>query len=209
MYFAIIIAVFSFISVATSAVLPRGTGPPGHQVTIDGIAFAGSGCPAGSVAGQISSDQTTLTLLYDSFVAQAGAGVPASSYRKNCQMNVKIKYPSGWQFSIFKADYRGYAQIPEGDTGTCKATYYFSGDSRQISTTTIIKGPYEDNYIKTDQLSVETTVWSPCGVEGLLNINSEVRLSPPDATKNALLTVDSTDLKFTQIHYFQWQTCTT
>lgn len=55
--------------------------------------------------------------------------------------------------------------------------------------TTIIKGPYDDNYLKTDELDVQTTVWSPCGQEGLLNINSEVRLSPPDATKSALLTV--------------------
>lgn len=57
--------------------------------------------------------------------------------------------------------------------------------------TTTIKGPYDDNYIKTDELSVQTTVWSPCGQEGLLNINSEVRLSPPDATQSALLTVSS------------------
>ncbi|KAK3897752.1 hypothetical protein C8A05DRAFT_19540 [Staphylotrichum tortipilum] len=190
-------------------------GPSGHEVQITGLAFAGSGCPAGSVSGQLSSDLTTLTLLYANFVAQAGNNISPSNYRKNCQLNVKLKYPSGWQFSVFKADYRGYAQIPSGDTGTCKATYYFSGDSRQvwlfalahISSTMIIKGPFDDNYLKTDQFGVESTVWSPCGVEGLLNINSEVRLSPQDAVKPALLTVDSTDLRFKQIHYLQWQTC--
>ncbi|KAK0708653.1 hypothetical protein B0H67DRAFT_557082 [Lasiosphaeris hirsuta] len=182
-------------------------GPSGHDVEITGIAFAGSGCPAGSVSGQLSTDLTTLTLLYTSFVAQAGKNIAASNYRKNCQLNVKLRYPSGWQFSVFKADYRGYAQIPSGDTGVCKATYYFSGESRQISSTLTIKGPYDDNYIKTDQFGVESTVWSPCGIEGLLNINSEVRLSPQDSNKAALLTVDSTDLKFKQIHYLQWQTC--
>ncbi|KAK4214625.1 hypothetical protein QBC37DRAFT_440073 [Rhypophila decipiens] len=182
-------------------------GPSGNEVQITGIAFAGSGCPAGSVSGQLSSDLTAITLLYASFVAQAGKGLSASDYRKNCQLNVKLKYPQGWQFSIFKADYRGYAQIPKGDTGTCKATYYFTGDSKQISSTLVLKGPFDDNYLKTDQFGVESTVWSPCGVEGLLNINSEVRLSPADSTRNALLTVDSTDLKFTQVHYLQWQKC--
>jgi hypothetical protein len=54
-----------------------------------------------------------------------------------------------------------------------------------------ITGPYDDNYIKTDQFGVESTVWSPCGLEGLLNINSEVRLSPMDAVKPALMTVRS------------------
>ena len=52
-----------------------------------------------------------------------------------------------------------------------------------------IRGPYDDNYIKTDEFGVESTVWSPCGLEGLLNINSEVRLTPMDAVKPALLTV--------------------
>ncbi|KAK0615179.1 hypothetical protein B0T17DRAFT_592954 [Bombardia bombarda] len=181
--------------------------PPENQVQIVGLAFAGSGCPAGSVSGQLSSDLTTLTLLYASFVAQAGKNIPASEYRKNCQLNVKLKYPGGWQFSVFKADYRGYAQLPVGDTGTCKATYYFSGDSKQISSTLTLKGPYDDNYLKTDQFGIETTVWSPCGIEGLLNINSEVRLSPPDQTKSALLTVDSTDLKFVQKLFFNWEKC--
>ncbi|KAK3395177.1 hypothetical protein B0H63DRAFT_64804 [Podospora didyma] len=182
-------------------------GPSGHEVEIVGIAFAGSGCPAGSVSGQLSSDLTTLTLLYTSFIAQSGKDIPATNYRKNCQLNVKLHYPSGWQFSVFKADYRGYAYLPKGDTGTCKATYYFSGDSRQVSSTMTIKGPYDDNYIKTDQFGTESTVWSPCGVEGLLNINSEVRITPFDSGHLALLTVDSTDLKFKQIHYLQWQTC--
>lgn len=112
-----------------------GSTPSGHEVTISGISFAGSGCPAGTVAGQLSNDLTTVTLLYDSFVAQAGKGITPSEYRKNCQLNVKLLYPQGWQFSIFKADYRGYAYIPEGATGTCKATYYFSGQSAQVSST--------------------------------------------------------------------------
>jgi hypothetical protein len=186
--------------------VPPGS-PSGHEVTIEGISFAGTGCPAGSVAGQLSSDLTTVTLLYDRFVAQAGAGIPASEYRKNCGLNVKIKYPSGWQFSVFKADYRGYAYIPKGATGTCKATYYFSGQSKQTSSTLTLKGLFDDNYLKTDEFGVESTVWSPCGQEGLLNINSEVRLAPFDSNTAALLTVDSTDLKFTQVHYLQWQQC--
>ena len=128
-----ITALFSGLAAATPIIVqPLADGPSGTEVQIMGLAFAGSGCPANTVSGQLSSDLTTLTLLYAEFVAQAGANISPSNYRKNCQLNVKIKYPSGWQFSVFKADYRGYAQIPAGDTGTCKATYYFSGDSRQV-----------------------------------------------------------------------------
>ncbi|KXX81419.1 hypothetical protein MMYC01_202670 [Madurella mycetomatis] len=136
MKFLNILALFSGLAAARPALVDEpAEGPSGHEVQITGLAFAGSGCPAGTVSGQLSTDLTTLTLLYAEFVAQAGNGISPSNYRKNCQLNVKIRYPQGWQFSVFKADYRGYAQIPDGDTGTCKATYYFSGDSRQASCT--------------------------------------------------------------------------
>jgi len=181
--------------------------PSGHEVQITGIVFAGSGCEAGSVSGQLSTDLTTITLLYTKFNAESGKNKGSSDQRKNCQLNVKLKYPQGWQFSVFKADYRGYASLGKGETGTCKATYYFSGDSKQISSTLTIKGPFDDNYIKTDQFGVESTVWSPCGLEGLLNINSEVRVTATTSFQN-LLTVDSTDLSFKQIHYLQWTKCT-
>jgi hypothetical protein len=180
---------------------------PATGVQITGVSYAGSGCNAGTVASVLSSDLSTLTLLYDSFVAQAGEGLNPAAYRKNCQLNVGLKYPQGWQYSVFKVDYRGYAYLQKGDKGVCKATYYFSGFSNQISSTLTLNGPYDDNYLKTDQFGIETTVWSPCGQEGFLNVNSEVRLTPIDNKKTALLTVDSTDLKFSQVHYLQWQKC--
>jgi hypothetical protein len=204
-----VLALFVSVAAAAPAIEERdgGDSPSGHEVEIHGIAFAGSGCPAGSVSSQLSSDLTTLTLLYDSFYAEAGKDIPPSQRRKNCALNVKLRYPQGWQFSVFKADYRGFASIPEGVTGTCKATYHFSGDSLHMSRTMSIKGPYDDNYIKTDKFGVESLVWSRCGVESMLNINSEVRLTPFGSKKDALLTVDSADLKFKQIHYLQWKKC--
>ncbi|KAL2204116.1 hypothetical protein CC79DRAFT_1372129 [Sarocladium strictum] len=184
---------------------PGETPPSGVQIT--GVSYAGSGCNAGTVASILSQDLSTLTLLYDSFVAQAGEGLNPTEYRKNCQLNVGLKYPQGWQYSVFKVDYRGYAYLQKGDKGVCKATYYFSGVTQQVSSALTLTGPYDDNYLKTDQFGVETTVWSPCGQNGYLNVNSEVRLTPIDTKKTALLTVDSTDLKFSQIHYLQWQKC--
>ncbi|KAF7533485.1 hypothetical protein G7054_g7040 [Neopestalotiopsis clavispora] len=189
----------------SSASTPTSTAPAG--VTIKGISYAGSGCNAGSVAGAISSDAQTITVLYDSFIAQAGPGITPAEARKNCQLNVQVELPQGWQFSVFKADYRGYAFLQDGDKGVIKATYYFSGDSTQISSELDLAGAYDDNYLKTDEFGIESTVWSPCGEEGLLNVNSEVRVTPLTTTNTALLTVDSTDLSFETVHYLQWQTC--
>ncbi|EMR67605.1 putative secreted protein [Eutypa lata UCREL1] len=143
----------------------------------------------------------------DAFIAETGPGLTASSARKNCQLSVGITYPGGWQFSIFKADYRGYANLPIGHRGVARAAYYFSGQTQQIESNTNIVGPIDNNYIKTDTFGLESTVWSPCGYDGILNINSEVRIAPLTSPNPSLMTFDSADLKFTQVHYLVWQRC--
>jgi hypothetical protein len=131
-------------STTTSAGATPTIAPP-SGVTIKGISYAGSGCAAGTVAGALSSDLTTITLLYGSFIAQAGPGLPPTDARSNCQLNVQLELPQGWQFSVFKADYRGYAFIEAGDSGVVKATYYFSGDSTQVcDSPVLLHNPKED-----------------------------------------------------------------
>ena len=125
-----VIVLFASIAVAAPALTER-DGPSGHEVEIGDFTYGGPGCPARSVAHMLSTDLTTLTLIFDDFIAQAGKGIEPKERRKNCQLNFKLHYPQGWQFSIFKADYRGHATLPKGTTGTCKATYYFSGSSQQ------------------------------------------------------------------------------
>jgi Domain of unknown function (DUF4360) len=44
-----------------------------------------------------------------------------------------ITYPSGFQYSVFSADYRDYATIDKGVTGALKSTYYFSSQTAQVS----------------------------------------------------------------------------
>jgi hypothetical protein len=65
----------------------------------------------------------------------------------------------------------------------------------------------EGNYLKHDEVDAGSTVWSPCGAQGMLNIKSEVRLVPMSATGLNLLTVDTVDAKFSQKYYVQWQKC--
>lgn len=66
----------------------------------------------------------------------------------------------------------------------------------------------EGNYLKHDEVDAGSTVWSPCGEQGMLNIKSEVRIIPMSATGLNLLTVDTVDAKFAQKYFVQWQKCT-
>jgi len=102
------------------------------QVTIRGVSYGGTGCPQGSMSSQISSDRTIVTLIFDSYIASIGPGISVTEQRKNCQLNVDINYPGGFQYSVLSADYRGYSSIQKGVSGTLKSTYYFSGQTAQV-----------------------------------------------------------------------------
>ncbi|KAJ3345298.1 hypothetical protein HDU91_007394, partial [Kappamyces sp. JEL0680] len=83
----------------------NGNTPDPSTVYVNGITYGGSGCPAGSVATAFSADRTIFTMIYDSFIASSGTGVPVTESRKNCQVNVDMHYPQGWSYAIVSVDY--------------------------------------------------------------------------------------------------------
>ena len=80
-------------------------------------------------------------MIFDSYIASLGPGIAVTENRKNCQLNLDVKYPAGFQYSIFSADYRGYAKLDAGVTGVQKSTYYFSGQTDQVSCLYISPAP--------------------------------------------------------------------
>ncbi|KAK5659757.1 hypothetical protein OQA88_968 [Cercophora sp. LCS_1] len=167
--------------------------PVPAEIHLAGVIYAGSGCPAGSMNWTIASDPAGITMNYTTFTATTGKNIPATEYRKNCQLNVKLKYSSGWQWTVAETDYRGNASIPEGVVGTAKSTYYFSGAEDQMEYSMNIKGPYEGEFLKKDQIDMASSVWSRCGSEALFNINTQVRFLPSNLTETATLSLKSLD----------------
>ncbi|KAJ3271236.1 hypothetical protein HDV01_006969, partial [Terramyces sp. JEL0728] len=178
-------------------------GPDPSQVHIKSISYAGTGCPAGSIAQILSDDATTFTLLMSSFVASSGPGTTITDTRKNCQININLNYPQGFSYSIDSVDYRGYVQVPAGIKATQKATYYISGQTQQVSSQTVFSTATDQDYHSHDEIDVAAYVWSPCGAVLPGNINTQVRLelSNPANTNITLantpaqITVDSIDGK--------------
>jgi len=181
--------------------------PNPNDVFIETFTYGGSGCPAGSVANATDATKQVLTLLFDDYVAEIGPGSQPSDTRKNCAINLDVHYPNGWQYSLFSVDYRGFVNLDKGITGQQVATYYFSGEQAQSSLTTTFKGPEVKDYLITDKFLVESIVWSPCGANLPLNINSQIRLLSSDKKASGLFTTDSADLKFAQIFHLQWRQC--
>jgi len=177
-------------------------------VQITGLTYGGTGCPANSIGSAISEDRTILTLIMSDYVASIGPGIAITESRKNCQLNLGLEYPGGFQYSILSAQYRGYADLDKGISGTQKSTYYFSGQAAQSSTGTTWKGPYVNDYELDDEANSTSIVWSPCGESAMLNINSQLALTSSNSSASGFLTTDSIDTSFVQQVYIQWQACT-
>ena len=177
-------------------------------VTIEDVQYNGSGCPIGSVAENISEDKLAFTLAFSEYVAEAGPGIPISASRKNCQIIVSMKYPQGWSWSVVSFDYRGYAFLDRNIEGTQKVSYYFQGGSDDISLESTLDGPYDDDYHFRDEFDVLSLVWSPCGLERALNLNTQVRINNRRNRRGeGFMTLDSLDGAVVHRYGIQWRRC--
>jgi len=181
--------------------------PDPTQVYINAITYGGTGCPQGTVGSYISADRQTFTLIFDEYVASIGPGVAVAQNRKNCQLNLDLRYPGGFQYSIFNTVYRGYVGLDAGVNGLQSTNFYFSGQVAQSTTSTSFKGPIDGNYEAVDSVNLVSTIWSPCGAQSALNLNSQVRLTSSNSAASGLITDDSIDGKITFVVGVQWQKC--
>lgn len=176
-----------------------------QEIKVRNISYGGSGCPQGTVSKSISNDRSVFTIIYDQFVASIGKDSPITDSRKNCQLNLDLEIPKGWRFSILGSDYRGYAQLDRGVSGSHLTTYYFAGNSQQVTTKADFQGPVAKDYIIHDNTGLLT--WSPCGGQFNLNANSQVRLVSSTSNGSGQLTNDSTDGKFSCSLRLGWSRC--
>jgi hypothetical protein len=194
---------------STLSAHPLGFPPPG-QITITIVTVNGSGCPAGSAAVAVSPDNTAFTVTYSDYLAQVGVGAKPTDRYRNCQLDLSVHVPQGFTYAIASADYRGFASLATGATGTERANYYFQCDPQTASSSHPFNGPYEDNWEGVDSVPIAALVFAPCGVERNLNVNTQILVNPGTSntsTTNSFMTMDSTDGSVNTIYQFAWEQC--
>lgn len=194
--------------VSLAPVVRAQTAPPASQVTIRSLEWAGSGCPPGSVEGSVASDAKAFSLLFSQYQASVGPGIPIGESRKNCNLLLRLKFPQGWSFTILNVDYRGYASLDNRVRGTQRSGYFFEGQFPSGALRSDLVGPFDDNYEVRDRLGLDTVVWSPCGVDRALNINTEVRVNNRSNPRGSgLITTDNITGELTHVYGLQWRRC--
>jgi hypothetical protein len=189
---------------------PSGVDPA--LIKIEGVTWSGNGCPQDTVSTSISLDRTVVTFGFDAFQTYIGPGVPFNERTKNCQLHLNLRYPGGFQFAILETTYHGYAILEKGTKGDFFSTYYFSQDAAATTTTRVsIEGggvwQAGQVYTKQDQIPTASIIWSPCGANGILNINNRIGLTATNTSAFGSITDDDATVALTQQLNMQWRPC--
>jgi hypothetical protein len=142
----------------------------------------------------VANDRTSFTLIFDSFVASSGSGVPVTESRKNCQLNLNIHVPAGMGLADATFDYRGYVQLPAGVSAEEGSAYNLDGNPIDDASSSFT-GPVTRDYLSRDSLALDLS--TSCEERVVtVNIDHEVRLQGTPASQ-AQITNDSLDGKIT------------
>ena len=169
--------------------------------------YAGSGCPAGSASVTLSPDETELSILFDSYIAEAGETTGRPLDRKACNITLPVQVPQGYSVAIFKVDYRGFNAISRGDASTTFRAEYFWAGTRGPVVSRTFRGPMVEDYTMTNELITAALVWSDCGDSLNLRANTSITASAGRSNQQTMITVDSADVSAGLIYQLQWRRC--
>ncbi len=176
------------------------------KLVLGAPAYGGNGCPAGSASVTVSPDQSALSILFDSYIAEAGNTTGRMVDRKSCNIAIPVRVPQGYSVAVFQVDYRGFNVVPGGGTTRLNAEYFWAG-ARGPAVSRIFSGPLADGYVLSDGLVARTLVWTPCGADVNLRINSSVMAQANRRMDQTMIGVDSADITSGLIYHLQWRRC--
>ena len=179
-----VLFLFFAATAASATINPKAEAAPAApgDVSINSD-WSGNGCPQGSVSNTLSGSRNTLTYGFDIDYQQVaiGPGISTVQKRKNCQIHTRLRYPSGYQVAVEYVTWSGYASLKTGANLSLSLATFFSRSSNQASASQSITGggvwasgmQYNKQYV----VFGSQLVWSDCGYESILNLNSQIGLS--------------------------------
>lgn len=168
--------------------------------------YGGNGCPGGSASAILSPDNSELSVLFDQYIAEAGGSTGRRIDRKSCNLAIPVRVPQGYSVAIVKVDYRGYTAVPAGGRNQFDVEYFWAG-ARGPKVSRTFTGPRNDSYTVTDELIATTLVWSGCGAEVNMRINSSMMAQSNSRMDQTIGTVDSVDVSSGLIYHLAWKRC--
>jgi hypothetical protein len=168
--------------------------------------YGGNGCPAGTASVTLSPDAKSLTILFDEFLTQAGRSVRKTIDRKSCNLAIPIHIPQGLSVSVIGVDYRGFVALPNMQSVATFSTEYFFAGMVGPRFQRNWYGPLESDYLFQNTIGVQGVVWSPCGADTNIRVNTSMMVRNTGAG-DALASVDSIDMQAGLVYHLAFRYC--
>ncbi len=223
------------LALLASATVAVSTYAANDQVKLDrdGLSITGTGCKkfdkngtgAGDVQATISADGQSLSILFNSYNANAGGmndmGLPRKNNdRKTCNMRIPLIVPAGYSVSVVQVDYRGFNSLPEGGSSKFSAEYFFAGmkgprayrefpDRSPDGSVDRSTGRLDKEFFIRNELLATAVNWSPCGKPVNLAINTWTQVLSNASLEDASISVDSADITASTpvVYKLSYRTC--
>jgi hypothetical protein len=162
---------------------PAGTPPP-DRVVIDLVTVNGNGCPPGTVPLTVLPDNTGFVVELVNFIVKVGGDARPIDARRNCQLNIYVHPPAGYEYAIDLVDYHGWGAMAPGTLATLRTDLRYSGS--QTTITKRFPGPFDDAWVTRDVLPELDLMWSSCTMVRPLSIGilltAQRSLASPNVT---------------------------
>ncbi len=176
-----------------------------QQIQLGYPTTGGTGCPAGSAQANLTPDGSSLSIIFDQFVTEAGPASGRTLDRKNCQIAIPVVVPGGYSVSLFAADYRGFVSLPQGATARMTVDYFFA-NAPGARFARDFRGRQDSDYLINHNLEAEALVWSPCGAQTQLRVNASMMVRNT-SYQDAMATVDSADINAGIVYHVRLRRC--
>lgn len=169
------------IAIVLGVMLPlassaRGDAPPSERVAIDILTVNGTGCPRGSVIVEMSPDNTWFRVGHSSsYMALVGIGARPTDFRKNCQLNLVIRTPSGMTYAIASVDHQAFVSLAPGASARHRANFFFSGQPASPLVDHAISDRQQGEWQATDTFEEPTLLFAFCNIQPAITLSTELR----------------------------------
>ena len=208
----LIIAALMTLNMLFGAIALAQTVPTGAAIT--DVRIGGSGCDMKNASVVLSPDLLDMSVFFDEYTVEIGQGSKnpnALKAQKNCNVDIQMQIPDGWQMAFKGVDYRGFVLLSSQGTAFQRFSILQEGAPIVSMREAALQGPVNQDYHVRSEIRPERITWSPC-LKGLTMVHllSEIGVSlNPRSTDRSLtqIVLDSADTSFKQNLSIGWRRC--
>ena len=144
---------------------------------VTGVTANGTGCPAGSwkVDGEGN-------ITFDEYEVSLAAGANGTQQTLHCQLAIQLAHQANASYAVESFGFSPYVFLEPGTSFTASARYYWQGNPVAANDTLrSLQGPYDNDAVLSDDVSLQDRVWSPCGVSRDLNVSTMIHVAQTQA----------------------------